>query len=160
AKTCFIYSLSPFLSALFSYFILSEKMPLKKWIGLIVGFIGFLPILLQQSTEEQETGHFLLFSYAEIAVLCAAACSVYGWILLGQLINEGGYSPITANGYSMLLGGAMALVNSMFVEAWDPVPVTEFLPFFECNIILILVSNIICYNLYGVLLRKFSPTFL
>src|SRR4051794_37249204 len=36
-KTCFIYSLSPFLSALLSYFIFSEKMSGKKWIGLIIG---------------------------------------------------------------------------------------------------------------------------
>jgi len=33
----------------------------------------------------------------------------------------------------MLLGGAMALVSSAYVEAWNPVPITDFQPFLECK---------------------------
>ncbi len=160
SKTCFIYSLSPFVSAVFSYFIFSEKITLKKWIGLFIGFSGMFPILLSQTTAEERAGQFFIFSWPELAVIGAAICSVYGWILLKQLVQEDGYSPLTANGVSMLLGGAAALAHSYFKEPWDPIPVSEYFPFITCALLLILVSNFICYNLYGALLRRFSATFM
>ena len=158
-KTCFIYSLSPFVSALFSYWIFTEKMTMKKWIGLIVGFGGFLPILLSHSSTEEATGSLLFFSWAELAVMAAAICSVYGWILLRQLVKDSGYTPMMANGMSMLVGGMMALGHSALVENWDPLPITEYVPFLECAILLIIISNLIAYNLYGYLLKSYSATF-
>lgn len=160
SKTCFLYSLSPFMAALFSYFLFSERLSLKKWLGLLVGFLGFLPILLQSSAEDGGNGMFFYLSWPEIAMLGAVVCSVYGWILLKQLCDENAYSPLMANGWSMLLGGAMALGNSFLVETWDPVPVTEFAPVILSGILLIIISNLICYNLYGVLLRHYSATFM
>lgn len=159
-KTCFIYSLSPFVSALLSYFIFAEKMNTKKWFGLLIGFAGFAPILLSQTASEEVSGQFLFFSWAEIAVILAAICSVYGWILLKQLVSEHNLSPIMANGLGMFLGGTFALIHSYGVEDWNPVPITEYAPFFTCALILILVSNFICYNLYGSLLKKYSATFM
>lgn len=159
-KTCFIYSLSPFLSAFLSYFIFSEVMNAKKWLGLLVGFGGFLPILISKTTQEEMAGELWIFSWAELAVVVAAISSVYGWILLKQLVSEDNYSPFTANGLSMLMGGFFALTHSFFIEEWSPSPVTEFVPFFECTLFLIIVSNCICYNLYGFLLKRFSATFM
>lgn len=159
-KTCFIYSLSPFLSALLSYFVFSEKMTLKKWIGLSVGFVGLMPIFLNETSTEELAGHLGVFSWAEIAVAMAALSSVYGWILLRQLVKEGNYSPFMANGMSMLIGGGMALAHSFCVEAWDPVPVSDLFSFAECMILLIVISNLICYNLYGSLLKRYSATFM
>lgn len=159
-KTCFIYSLSPFASAILSYFMFADKLSPKKWIGLIIGFAGFLPILLNETSSEEQAGHFFFLSWAEIAVMLAAVSSVYGWILLKKLVKENGYSPIMANGLSMLIGGAMALAHSLCVEDWNPVPVTEALPFLECAILLILISNLTCYNLYGYLLKRYSATFI
>lgn len=160
-KTCFIYSLSPFVSAILSYFMFADKMSSKKVMGLIVGFIGFLPILMYgSSSTEEQTGRFLFLSWAEIAVICAAVSSVYGWILLKQLVQENGYSPFMANGLSMVIGGTMALTHSLFAETWDPLPITQMFPFLECALLLILVSNLICYNLYGYLLKHYSATFI
>lgn len=176
-KACFIYSLSPFLSALFCYFLFAEKLSSKKWIGLLVGFVGFLPILLTQTFDEGGAGQFLIFSWAEIAVMLAAVCSVYGWIILKQLVSEDQLSPLTANGMSMLIGGAFALAHSIAVEEWQPVainlklstyfgfdwtmnlPVTDFSIYLECTLLLILISNFICYNLYGFLLKRYSAPF-
>lgn len=160
AKTCFMYSLSPYFAALLSYYLFKEKLSNKKWLGLIIGFIGFLPILINHTTEEEAFGSFLIFSWPELAVLGAAFCSVYGWILLRQLIKENDYSPMLANGFSMFLGGLMALSNSYLMENWNPVPVTEFKPFVECTLWLLLISNLIAYNFYGYLLKRFSATFL
>lgn len=159
-KTCFLYSLSPFLSAIFCYFLFSEKLTNKKWIGLLIGFLGFLPILVTHTSSEELGGNFYLFSWAELAVMMAAICSVYGWILLKQLVNEHQLSPLTANGASMLVGGILALGHSLAVEDWQPLPVTNFPIFLECTILLIVVSNLICYNLYGTLLKQYSATYM
>lgn len=160
SKTCFIYSLSPFLSALFCYFLFSEKLSFNKWVGLLIGLVGFMPILLSQTSTEEEAGRFFFFSWAEIAVMMAAICSVYGWILLKQLVNDSQLSPLTANGSSMLLGGAFALIHSFAVEDWQPLPVTNIPIFLECTVLLIIISNLICYNLYGSLLKRYSATFM
>ena len=158
-KTCFIYSLSPFLSALVSYFVLTETLSLKKWIGLIVGIIGFTPILLAQGQSELQGGQFFVFSFAELSVMMATLCSVYGWIQLRVVVSKG-YSPLIANGFSMLTGGFFALVHSYLTENWNPVPVSSWMPFLEASMALIVISNCICYNLYGTLLKKFSATFM
>lgn len=159
-KTCFIYSLSPFVSALFCYLIFSEKMTKAKWTGLLIGFLGFIPILLSQTSSEEQAGQLFIFSWAELSVVMAVITSVYGWILLKQLVKDNGVSPLSANGLSMLIGGGMALIHSLAVEDWNPIPVTEFMPFLECSLLLIIISNLICYNMYGWLLKRYSPTFM
>ena len=157
-KTCFIYSLSPFISALLSYFTFSEKLNGKKALGLIIGFIGFTPILIAQTTDEKLTGNFLIFSWAEIAVVLAVVSSVYGWIVLRQLVKENNMSFLDANGLSMTIGGLIAIGHSYFVENWDPFPVTNGTIYLECTLALVVISNLICYNLYGSLLKKYSAT--
>lgn len=159
-KTCFIYSLSPFISALFCYFLFAEKLTDRKWMGLAIGFAGFIPLLLNQTSTEEAAGQLLFFSWPELSVMAAATMSVYGWILLKQLINENSLSPLSANGVSMFMGGAMALVHSYFVEVWDPIPTSNIEGFLECALFLIIISNLVCYNLYGNLLKRYSAPFL
>jgi drug/metabolite transporter (DMT)-like permease len=159
-KTCFIYSLSPFMAALFSYLILDEQLTWRKWLGLGVGFTGFIPILLHHTTIEAAAGQLWILSWPEIAVIIAAISSSYGWIVLRQLVSEDGYAPLLINGTSMLIGGVLALGQSLATESWHPIPVTEFFSFFKCALFLIIVSNLMAYNLYGYLLKRFSGTFL
>jgi drug/metabolite transporter (DMT)-like permease len=159
-KTCFIYSLSPFASALLSFILLSEKMTAKKWLGLLVGFAGFIPLFLHHTQTEEQAGVLWAFSWAELSVVGAALTSVWGWIVLKQLVCDKGVSPLAANGFSMLIGGALALSHSLFTEEWNPVPVYDTLQFSFAAVLLIIVSNLICYNLYGWLLKRFSATFM
>lgn len=159
-KTCFIYSLSPFMAALFSYLILDEQLTWRKWTGLLIGFLGFIPILLHQTSSEMAAGKFWFLSWAELAVITAAISSSYGWIVLRQLVSEDGYAPLLINGASMLIGGGLALTHSLLTEAWTPIPVTEYGPFLQCAVLLIIISNLMAYNLYGHLLKRFSGTFM
>jgi drug/metabolite transporter (DMT)-like permease len=160
AKACFIYSLSPFLAALFSYFQFKERITSKKLLGLIIGFVGFVPVLLSQSGAEQLLGGVSFLSWAEIALIIATVTSVYGWILLRKLGKDEGMSPLMTNGTSMFLGGIFALLHSLFTEEWHPLPVTNYLGFFQGVFLMIIISNLICYNLYGWLLKRFTATFL
>jgi len=98
-----------------------------------------------------------------LALIIAVFASVYGWILLKKIINEYRYTPIMANGVSMLIGGIFALLHSYLSnESWTPVPVIggAYGAFIECTFWMMLISNVVCYNLYGYLLKRFSATFM
>lgn len=160
AKACFIYSLSPFFAALFSYFQFKEKITGKKLIGLLIGFVGFVPVLLHQSGAEELLGGPSFLSWAEVALIIATITSVYGWVLLRKLGKNEGMSPLMANGFSMCLGGILAFVHSFFTEGWSPLPISNYGGFFQGVFLMIIISNLICYNLYGWLLKHFTATFL
>jgi drug/metabolite transporter (DMT)-like permease len=156
AKTCFIYSLSPFLAALLSFIHFGEKMTKAKWAGLMIGFLGFIPSLDLSSDLK------FSLSIPEIAVILAVVTSVYGWIILRMMVKENEISPLIANGFSMLFGGMMALGHSFLIETWNPIPMDlKHLPsVFGGIAAMTIISNFICYNLYGMMLKRFTATFL
>ncbi len=161
SKACLIYSLSPFISAAVAYFVLKETLTSKKWLGLMVGFMGLIPIFIAQSPAEKASGEIGFISFAEISLLIAVFGSVYGWILLKKVINEFQYTPLMANGISMTIGGVFALLHSYYSgESWNPVPVTQTDVFLQNTVLMCIISNIICYNLYGYLLKRYSATFM
>ena len=66
------------------------------------------------------------------------------------------------NGIGMMGGGLLALLTSYI---WEEIPTeqmadTNFAMLLVYMFALILISNVICYNLYGFLLRRHSATFL
>ena len=81
---------------------------------------------------------------------------------LRLIVKDESFSPLMANGSSMFIGGIFALITSYFVDSWGPLPVAagNYLPFLQQTLLMTLISNIICYNLYGMLLRKYTATFL
>lgn len=161
SKACLLYSLSPFVSALVAFVVLKETMSRKKMLGMLIGFLGLLPIIFAQTQDELSSGTFLMFTMAELAMVGAVFCSVYGWIMLKKVMQDYQYSPLMANGISMTIGGLLALGHSFFSgEQWAPVPVNNFQPFIINTLLMCLISNLICYNLYGYLLKRFSATFM
>ena len=162
AKTCFIYSLSPFLSALFSYLHFGERVTIKKLLGMLIGLCGFVPILFVKTGEESFFHAFSVFSWPELAIMGAALFSVYGWVLLRMLVKSHDLSPLHANGYSMLFGGVLALIHSGWVDSWSPLPIAkgDGTSFIQGVAAITLISNVLCYNLYGYLLKKYTATFL
>jgi drug/metabolite transporter (DMT)-like permease len=162
AKTCFIYSLSPFFAALFSYLHFKEKMNGRKWIGLLIGFLGFIPVLLTQTGSEELLNAFSFLSWPTLAIMGAALCSVYGWVLLRLVVKDSTISPLMANGTSMLIGGTLAFIHSFFIDTWNPLPVASenIGAFLKGTLLMTLISNIICYNLYGLMLKRYTATFL
>ncbi|MGH2612969.1 MAG: DMT family transporter, partial [Rhabdochlamydiaceae bacterium] len=162
AKACFIYSLSPFFAAFFSYLHFGEKMNGRKWIGLSLGLVGIIPVLSLKTGAEGLLSAFSFLSWPSLAMIGAALTSVYGWVLLRLIVKDNEVSPLMANGSSMLIGAAMAFGHSFFIESWAPTPVAtgSMLPFLSWTLLMAFVSNIICYNLYGMLLKRFTATFL
>lgn len=159
-KACFIYSFSPIATALLSYFWFSEKITFKKWVGLMIGILGFIPVLSAHSNGEDLSGSISIFSYAEIAILLAAVATSIGWIVMRTMVKNHTLSAIMSNGTTMLVGGAMALLHSFISEPWTPTPIGELAPFLLYFTILTIVSNLICYNLHANLLKRFTATYI
>ncbi len=160
AKTCFIYNLSPFFSALFGYLHFDERMTLKKWFGLLVSFLGFLPIFIGQSPDEITLSHLGFFSTAELSLVIATIATVYGWIVMQDVVRARHGDPVLANGLSMLLGGLLSIANSMLVETWDPIPLIQWWPFLFLLLAIVVISNVICYSLYTYILKSYTATLL
>lgn len=162
AKTCFIYSFSPFFAAIFSYLHFGEKISVKKGLGLLLGLLGMLPILILQTGSEDLLSAFSLISWPTLAMIGAALCSVYGWVLLRLIVKDQMISPLTANGISMCIGGIAALLHSFYIDHWDPLPLkaNSGFPFIGWLLLMVLISNVLCYNLYGLMLKRFTATFL
>jgi len=128
-----------------------------------IGLAGMVPVLLMQSGSEDLFHAFSFFTWPTLALIGAALCSVYGWVLLRVAVKDSNISPLTANGMSMLFGGLMALIHSyVFADAWQPTPVAtgHWGHFLSITIAITCISSILCYNLYGMLLKRFTATFL
>ena len=152
-ESAFIYNLSPFVSALLSYVWFNEQMTGKKWFGLFLGFSSLFPELVQSNAD--------LFAniWPRLITVVAVISSAYGWIIVRALVQKG-YSPLYINGVGMFFGGLIALVTSYATESWTPSPVSQWVPFIQATIAIIVVANIVFYNLYGYLLKKYTATFL
>ncbi len=158
SKTALLFNLAPFLSSFYSYMFFKETMTKKQWIGLVIGFIGLIPIVLSSSPAESYVGEWFFISWPELAVIGAVAAHSYSWIVVRKLVKEKSYSPMMVNGISMTVGGFLALLTSFPLEGAHPV--TDIGPFLFWLTAIIIISNIICHNLYGYLLKKYTATFL
>ncbi|SRR6266404_6175292 len=175
AKACLLYNLSPFITAVFSYFLFHERLSYRQICGLIIGFVGFIPILIAQTPLERIGWHVSFLSIYEIALIVSVTSSAYGWMVVKNLIHRK-YPLLLINGISMTGGGILALILSLFTEGFlglrevvvvSPQLVDLFGIAGERLIMLsgyclalVIIANIIGYNLYGYLLSRYSATFL
>jgi len=154
-KTTIIYSSTPFIAALLTYFLLSERLSSRKFLGILIGLGGMVPVLVSQISGDLDFAHI---SLAEIVLFGAVASSAYAWFLVKKLMHKG-YHLGMINGVSMLLGGFMSLITAGVFEGFSA-PVNNW-PMFLCWVgLLIIAANIIVYNFYGWLLKRYSITFL
>ncbi len=159
AKVSLLWNLSPFVTAVFAYFWFSEKMTPKKLLGLGFGFFGFIPILLAPAAREESIGGLFSLSWPELLLIVAVIAAAYGWIMFRRVMDRG-YQPLVINGYAMIIAGVLSLIVSLIFEPWNPVPVLNWSHAIWYILYLTLVGNLICFNLYGYLLKRYSTTYL
>lgn len=158
SKTNLIYSATPFISALLAYILLKEKLTFKKMLGMLIGISSLLPIFLTQTDVRESAMEIFSISLPEIVLLIAVASAAYAWFIVKKLLDKG-YSLLMINGVAMLLGGIGALITSFIVEGIKAPLIFDFWPFLFWTSLLVLVANIIVYNFYGWLLKRYSITF-
>ncbi len=172
AKACLLYNMSPFITALLVYFIFQYCLTKHQWVGLFIGFFGFLPILISQNASEKLTYHISFLSMPEVSLGLSVISSCYGWIIMKKMVVHRHYSPVMVNGITMLWAGIIALVTSLAIEGKPFIyPSTtqlfELSPYLSswmiiglCTAFLVLIAHIVCFNLYAHLLRYYSVTFI
>ena len=157
-KTTIIFSATPFITAFLSYFLLRERLTYKKIIGVCIGLAGLLPVIFSQAKNEQHTFEWASISLPDIVLVLAVISASYAWFIVMELIQKG-YKLIFINGIAMLVGGIVSLITSFFIEGVH-YPIKELWPFLGWLSLLIISANIIVYNFYGWLLKRYSITFL
>jgi len=178
AKAALLYNLSPFATAFLSYLLLNERLTSKQWLGLSVGFMSMAPILIAYTPVEDAVGHIGFFSWPELGLLCSVLCAAYGWLIVKKLVIDAHYSPIMVNGVGMIGGGTLALAWSFITHSgsvlreghldWVGATLKPLVGlqgaivggWLFYTILLVIIANIICYNLYAHLLRTYSATLL
>ena len=159
AKVSLIWSLSPFITAVFAWFMFRERMTILKFVGMLIGFVGFIPIVIHEGAKETTLSSFLNITTADFALIGAVVSAAFAWSSFKKLLQKG-YSSLFINGWAMLMGGCSAMALSPLFEPWNPLPVRNWPITFGCLMALVLIGGIICYNLYGYLLKHYTVTFL
>jgi len=160
SEVCLFYNLSPVCSAFLSYLFFNEIMTLKKWAGLTTSILGIVYF-----TNPHILAHPLsLFtppSFAHIFMLISVVTAALGWILVRILVRNRGFSPIFINGIAMLSAGVLALPLSYSIEGRVDVASINNKGIF-CLLLatLIFLANVVFYNMYSILLKKYTATIL
>lgn len=155
-KTAIIYNMAPFASFIFSYFLLKERSSWRKWLGLGIGFFAILPVLMAGRDLGKHAISFL--SWPEIAMIVAVFSFSYGWVVMKKLVLRTQASPFVINGIVMFFAGLLALLASFTFETNHVIRQPK--EFMLWLLLIILITNMICYNLYTYLLKKHSVTLL
>jgi drug/metabolite transporter (DMT)-like permease len=153
-KLAFMLYLTPFIAGICA----GKATTKKQWIALCIGFIGLLPLIFLKTKIEQGLATWYAFSLPELAVFAAMFCHIIGMLSIQKLIKTHAYSGLYINMVRSLIGGLFALLTSFYMENFFPINLT--LSFGAGFVLLILLSNIICHNLYFKLLKTYSVTFL
>lgn len=166
AKTSFIYNLSPFFSAIFAYLHFEEKVTFKKMLGLGISFLGFIPIFKAMAPGEIDLHHLLFFSTAELSLVIAAIATVYGWIIMQDIVRKDPNNIAVAhvaNALSMIVGSFFSFGLAIFAELpyyqFHRIPLSGIL-YFIGLLLCISVMTVIIYGLYSHLLTIYTATFM
>jgi drug/metabolite transporter (DMT)-like permease len=157
AKTAIIYALTPFFAAILSYVLLKQKLSMLQIIGLSIGLLGLLPIVISHDELLQSAGEILMISLPEAVLIIAVISASYAWFLVSDLMKKG-YGISRINGSAMFIGGLISLILWFFLgESGQAIKGNPW-SFIGWTFLLIVVANIISYNLYGWLLKHMSIT--
>lgn len=158
AKASFIYNMSPFLTTALSTFIFNHRLTRYKLLGLVIGFLGFIPVFYNSSSDEVLLSHFGVFSTAEIALVFASISAVIGNLLFKDIMERKACHFLFASSMSMFFGSILHFSTSLIIEEWNPIPVNDIYGFFLWGSLLTISSNIISYTIYGKLLEKYTAS--
>ena len=158
SQAAFLYNFGPFISYIIACTMYKEEVSWQKIGGLVIGFAGLLVLLLSNNAIAFSSECYCI-SIPHIAILCSITSLSYGWVIMSQLLKDHQHPPVLINGISMLGGGLLGLTTAYFCEQTRS-PITEYRPFLVLLIIIIIISNLICHNLYASLLKRYTPTML
>lgn len=154
-KVNIMYATTPFIAMLFSYVLYHEKITLAQFWGTIIGFLSLMPLMLRGESCGVDLWRF---SLPELMILLSVSSGAYAWFVIKRLMRKG-YSLLVINGVGMLGGGILSLATWLALHQHGVSPIVSVVPFVVTVGGLILLSNVVVYNLYGWLLNFYSISF-
>lgn len=159
SKVALFFTMTPFYTVIFSFFMLGEKMTRKKVLGLFIGLLGMIFLVTTNNPATENTfGSFSGISFAELALFFSVIAYAYGWVIKRGMVTTDTMSPLAVNGITTLYGGLLTLLVSPFIDTWNPGPVSTVGPFIPLMIAMIVIGNVFGFNVYTWLLKRYSAT--
>lgn len=152
-----MYLLSPFASALLGYCLAKETLSKKKIVGILIGLIGSVMLIQNDFLQGTISLPGLSGTLSALALLGAMFLGAYSWFLVKDLMKKG-HSLILINGLTMLYGGIMSVITLSVTGGGAAV--TAWGPFLSYAGILMIMANIVAYNICALLLQRYSLTFI
>lgn len=161
-RASILWELSPFASWICA---LAAGQAVKSWknfLGIFLGILGTWTILCPNWWHElicNSSISWFTISYHDLLLIGAMFSAAYAWFAIKKALNLG-YSMMAINSGSMLFGGFMCSAHALLTlphSTWNCIYSPQF---WIITSLLIILSNVIGYNLYGYLLRSYSPTLL
>jgi drug/metabolite transporter (DMT)-like permease len=152
-KVNIMYATTPFITVLLSYFLYNERIKKAQLVGICVAFVGLLPLMARG--EGFALRDLLSISLPEGVLFLSIASAAYAWFVIKKLMDRG-YSLLLINGVGMLGGGLMSLITWYLARSSAVAPVVDWKQFLILVAALIILSNVVVYNLYGWLLNYYS----
>jgi drug/metabolite transporter (DMT)-like permease len=150
------YSLSPFITIFLEYIIYKKSINKYHFFGLFITIFGVL-----FSIKNIIFSEFIFFKIGEIKSLFLLFVSVFSgafsWFVFKKLLKKN-YSPLLINAYSMLIGAFFCLISIPIFKIKFNLSFLCEKEFFIYLFLLIFITNIVSYNLYAYLTKKYSLT--
>jgi drug/metabolite transporter (DMT)-like permease len=158
SKAALLFNSSPFFVALFSWLRWRERLAPLQWCGLVLSFIGLIPIIMATTPAEEVAGMLGVFSLPEIAVIIAAACHAISFTAKRAVLHADGFVSARVNGIYLLTGGLWSLGS----WCWVGMPYEEgmLMTALGYAAFTTIIGKVICSTMTLYLLRSYSATFL
>lgn len=170
SSVAFIYNLTPLITGIIERIFYHKKLSSRQWVAIFIGFmaamlatVGKINTPCQNITEFislfiPDWGCLKKIGLGEILVLSSVMSSAWAWLYINKL-SKSGYSITSLNATAMFGGGLLALAPLINLSTADIAKQLN-LQSWAIIISLLVMGNLIGYNLYGSLLQKYSATFL
>jgi drug/metabolite transporter (DMT)-like permease len=164
SKAGFLGSIDPFITAFYAYILINEKLSMKKWVGILLGFCGAVMLFSVKSPVEDALGTFLNISYPSLAAIASVAISRLGWMFVQKEMRKNDFSAFDINGVVMTGAGLFAFAS---IPLWNFLGISKEAFSFAASLDLklfmlltytIIAGNLLAYNLYSYLLKHNSAT--
>jgi acylglycerol lipase len=155
-RVTFLSALDPLIAAILCYFVKAERLTYVQIIGIVIAVLSSIPLCLTgTSTSAKGSGISLL---PIVVLLAAIVINRYGWILTRDLLNRNTYTVTYIAALTMLMGGFASFCTSVIGEIMPSNIVS--LPLLGMVLYVVIVNNVVCCQMYTMLLKKYSVTFL
>lgn len=153
SKAALLATTEPLFAAILAYFMFSESLNLKQGLGMLLAIFGSLALSFSFTAS-------YTLSWVDAFIILSVIASSYGALLMRKLIKYENCSVSMVNGISMLFGAVISLFSLTGFDSINFQNAHNWWAFVGALAIMILVSNIFGYQLYGSLLKRHSVAFI